>query len=128
MPYVEIVLCLALIQFQYFGFRVGGARMKYNCPAPATTGNEQFERELRVQMNTLEQLVVFVPGIVLFAYLVDARWATGLGVVYLVGRFVYARSYLRDPKTRSLGFGLSMLPNTVFVIGVLIAAIRNTLV
>ena len=46
-------------------------------PAPATTGNEMFERYFRVQMNTLEQLVVFIPSIFLFAHLVDARWAAG---------------------------------------------------
>ena len=67
MLYVEIVLALALLQFIFFGMAVGRARGLYKCPAPATTGNEMFERYFRVQMNTLEQLVVFVPAIVLFA-------------------------------------------------------------
>ena len=67
MNLVEVIVCLALIQFLRFGFAVGKAREKYGVKAPATTGNEMFERYFRVQMNTLEQLIVFIPSIVLFA-------------------------------------------------------------
>jgi glutathione S-transferase len=124
MPLVHIVLLLALLQFLFFGIAVGRARGKYQCPAPATTGNEMFERYFRVQMNTLEQLVMFVPALVIYAHLVDARWAAGLGAVYLVGRVIYFVTYVRDPKTRGLGFGLSMLPTMGLLIGALWAAIR----
>jgi uncharacterized MAPEG superfamily protein len=102
MTYVVIVIALALLQFMSFGAVVGWARDKYQVPAPATTGNEVFERYFRVQMNTLEQLVVFLPAIWLFAQQVSATWAAGLGVVYLIGRLVYFRSYTRDPKSRGL--------------------------
>jgi glutathione S-transferase len=127
MPYVEIVLALALLQFMYFGIEVARARTKYNCPAPATTGNEMFERYFRVQMNTLEQLIVLVPSIFLFAHLINAYWAAGLGAVYLVGRFLYFRGYVREPKSRGLGFGLSMLPNMALVIGTIVGAVRALL-
>jgi uncharacterized MAPEG superfamily protein len=127
MLYVEIVLALALLQFIFFGMAVGRARGLYKCPAPATTGNEMFERYFRVQMNTLEQLVVFVPAIVLFAHLVNPYWAAGLGAVYLAGRVVYFLSYIKDPKSRGLGFGLTMLPNMALVIGTLIGAVRGLL-
>ena len=127
MFYVEIVLALALLEFMYFGFAVGQARVRYQCPAPATTGNEIFERYFRVQMNTLEQLVVLIPAIFLFAYLIDARWAAGLGAVFIVGRFLYFRSYVSDPKKRGLGFGLTMLPNVVLVLGTLVGAVRGLL-
>jgi len=127
MLYVQIVLALALLQFIFFGMAVGRARGKYQCPAPATTGNEIFERYFRVQMNTLEQLVVFIPSIFLFAYLVDARWAAGLGVVYLIGRSLYFMAYVRDPKSRGLGFALSALPNMALVIGALVGAVIGVL-
>ena len=127
MLYVQIVLALALLQFIFFGMAVGRARGKYQCPAPATTGNEIFERYFRVQMNTLEQLVVFIPSIFLFAYLVDARWAAGLGVVYLIGRSLYFMAYVRDPKSRGLGFALSALPNLALVIGALVGAVIGVL-
>jgi len=125
MVYVQIVLALALLQFMAFGFAVGRARGVYNCPAPATTGNEMFERYFRVQMNTLEQLVVFIPAILLFAMRVDPRWAAGLGVVYLIGRILYFRGYVRDPKQRGLGFVLSAIPNMALVVGGLIGAMRD---
>ena len=125
MAYVQIVLALALLQFIYFGLAVGRARGIYKCPAPATTGNEMFERYFRVQMNTLEQLVVFIPAIFLFAMKVDPRWAAGLGAVYLVGRVLYFTSYVRDPAKRGPGFGLTFLPNLVLVVGGLIGAMRD---
>ena len=125
MAYVQIVLALALLQFIYFGLAVGRARGIYKCPAPATTGNEIFERYFRVQMNTLEQLVVFVPALLLFATKVDPRWAAGLGAVYLVGRVLYFTAYVRDPAKRGPGFGLTFLPNLVLVVGGLIGAMRD---
>jgi len=125
MAYVQIVLALALLQFMYFGIAVGRARGIYKCPAPATTGNEMFERYFRVQMNTLEQLVVFIPAIFLFAMKVDPRWAAGLGAVYLVGRVLYFTSYVRDPAKRGPGFGLTAIPNLALVVGGLIGAMRD---
>jgi len=125
MAYVQIVLALALLQFIYFGLAVGRARGIYKCPAPATTGNEIFERYFRVQMNTLEQLVVFVPALLLFATKVDPRWAAGLGAVYLVGRVLYFTAYVRDPAKRGPGFGLTAIPNLVLVVGGLIGAMRD---
>ncbi|MEY4763290.1 MAG: hypothetical protein RLZZ200_3147 [Pseudomonadota bacterium] len=125
MAYVLIVATLALLQFSWFGIAVGMARAKYNCPAPATSGNEIFERTFRVQMNTLEQLVVFLPAMFLFAHSVSANWAAGLGVVYLVGRMVYSVSYVRDPKTRGLGFVMTSLPSLAMVAGTLVATVRG---
>lgn len=127
MVYVEIVLILALLQFILFGIAVGRARGKYQCPAPATSGNEMFERYFRVHMNTLEQLVVLVPAIFLFAHLVDPRWAAGLGAVYLVGRTLYFFSYVRNPKSRTLGFVLTAVPNLVLVVGSLVGALSDVL-
>jgi len=62
MPLVQLVIGLAMVQFFFFLFAVGKARGTYKVPAPATTGNEVFERYFRVQMNTLELLVMFVPA------------------------------------------------------------------
>lgn len=124
MPYVYLVTVLALLQFIWFGWQVGRARVQYNVPAPAMTGHEIFERHFRVQMNTLEQLVLFVPTLWMFATLVSALWAAVAGVVYVVGRFVYAASYVRDPKTREVGFALTMLPMLAMLIGVVVWAVR----
>ncbi len=122
MAYVDIVTALALLQFIVFGFRVGGARGKYGIKAPATTGNEVFERYFRVQQNTLELLIAFIPGLYLFAHSYNPVWAAAIGLIYLIGREIYAASYVKDPAKRSAGFGLSSLPTLILVAGGLIGA------
>jgi glutathione S-transferase len=124
MAWVLIVIVLALLQFVFFGYAVGRARGRYGVKAPAVTGNEQFERYFRVQMNTLEQLVPFIAAIWLFAQFVDPRWAAALGGVYLIGRSLYFLSYVRNPASRTAGFALSMLPTLVMLAGVLWQALR----
>ena len=120
---VEIVIGVALLQLIYFSLRVGAAREKYGVSAPATTGNEIFERHYRVQMNTLELSVIFLPAMWLFANHISALWAAVLGAVYIVGRFVYERGYIAEPKKRGLGFGLSFLPIVILLLGGLGGAI-----
>jgi hypothetical protein len=122
MDLINLVLALALAQFIYFGVMVGRARGKYGVAAPATTGNEMFERYFRVQMNTLELLVAFVPGIYAFSQYYSQNTAALFGAVYLIGRGIFFVSYVKDPKSRSLGFGLSMMPILVFIIGTLYGA------
>jgi glutathione S-transferase len=127
MAWVLIVMVLALLQFIGFGFAVGRARAKHGVAAPATTGHPVFERTFRVQMNTLEQLVVFLPAVWLFAQFIDPRWAASLGAVYLAGRMIYFFSYVKDPKSRSLGFALTSLPILIMLAGVLYAAVKMLL-
>lgn len=124
---VEIVIALAALQLVYFSLRVGHARGKYNVPAPATTGNEMFERFYRVQMNTLEMIVVFIPAIWLFGEHISPLWATILGAVYLVGRFAYLFGYVAEPKKRGPGFGLSFLPTLILLLGGLGGAVVHAL-
>ncbi len=125
MTYVYIVTALALLQFIVFGFKVGSARGKYGVKAPAITGNEIFERCFRVQQNTLELLVVFIPGLYIFGRYAHPLWAAALGIVYLIGREIYAATYVKDPAKRSLGFALSLLPSMILVAGGLIGAVRQ---
>lgn len=122
MAYVDIVTALALLQFIFFAFRVGGARAKYGVKAPAVTGNEIFERHFRVQQNTLEQLIGFIPGLYLFSHYFNPLCAAALGVVYLIGRQVYSISYVKDPAKRGPGFGLTFFPTVILILGGLIGA------
>lgn len=120
---VHIVIALALIQFFVFGALVGRARVKYQVDAPAITGHPVFERYYRVHYNTMEQLVSFVPGMLLFGTYVSATGAAILGLVFIAGRFVYLRLYIADPKTRGAGFGISVLPIMILILGGLGGAI-----
>jgi len=124
MAYVLLVIVLALLQYFFFSIAVGRARGKYGVHAPAIAGNEIFERYFRVHMNTLEQLIMFIPAVWLFAQFVSPNWAAGLGGVYLVGRVVYFLSYVKDPKSRGLGFALTSVPSLVMLVGVLVEALR----
>jgi hypothetical protein len=127
MAYVDIVTALAVLQFIVFGFRVGAARGRYGVKATAITGNDIFERHFRVQQNTLEQLIAFLPGIYLFARYFNPLVAAALGVVYLVGRELYAFTYVKDPAKRDVGYGMTFLPMVILVAGGLIGAVRAIL-
>ncbi len=123
MALVHIVLALALLEFFFFALAVARARGTYKVAAPATTGNEVFERYFRAQMNTLEQLVVFGPSLMLFAWYVNARVAAALGLLFVIGRALYFTGYVRAAEGRHTGFLLSSVPNVALLIGGLIGAV-----
>lgn len=123
MAWITIVMMLALVEVAVFGALTGRARAKYGVQAPATTGNEIFERYYRVHYNTIEHLILFIPGILAFGYYVSERWAAIVGAVFLVGRIIYAASYIRAPESRGIGMLASLLPCWVLVLGGLIGAI-----
>ena len=125
MEFVVLVATLALLEYVYFGFQVGQARGRYNVPAPAVTGDPMFERYHRVHQNTLENLVIFLPGLWLFATYVSAPIAALLGVVFIVGRALYARRYVNDPPSRSLGVMMSFPVGLILLIGGAIGAFLN---
>jgi uncharacterized MAPEG superfamily protein len=125
MELVAIVTVLALLEYFFFALQVGKARGQYNVEAPATTGHPIFERKLRVQQNTLEQLVIFLPGLWLFATYVDPVIAAILGLVFIVGRALYSRAYVAEPGTRTLGFLLTLASEGILLIGALVSAVMR---
>jgi uncharacterized MAPEG superfamily protein len=114
---VAIVLALALIEYFVFGVLVGRARGQYGVEAPATTGHPVFERYHRVHQNTLEQLAIFVPALWMFGVYVSAPIAALLGLVFVVGRFVYLRGYVEDPKKRSTGTLITLVAQAILLVG-----------
>jgi len=106
---------------------VGKARGTYEVHAPAISGHPVFERYYRVHQNTLEMIVMFIPSIVLFSYLVRPDIAAAIGAVYLIGRVIYLRAYVADPAKRGLGFMVSMLPVLVLLLGSGVAAVISLL-
>lgn len=127
MAWIELVSVLALVQYMWFGIQVGGARGKYGIKAPAVAGHEVFERIYRVQMNTLEQLVVFLPVLWMAARYWNPVWMAAIGAVYLVGRMVYRTSYIKDPGSRTLGFALTIFPTTVLLLATLVGMVRTAM-
>lgn len=123
MTFVSIVALLALIEYLVIAIQTGRARVTYNVQAPATTGHPMFERWYRVQHNTIEQLVVFLPALFLFANYASTRLAGWLGLAFIVGRIIYARSYLADPAARGPGFMIGFIATAILVVGALLAAL-----
>lgn len=103
-----VVLLAVLLQFGTM-FAVGRARGKYGIKAPATSGHPAFERAYRVQMNTLEAVLLFLPTLWLAVHYGYAGWAGVAGLVWIVGRAWYALAYLGDAARRGGGFALGML-------------------
>ena len=123
MTYIHIVAILAIVQFCAFGILVGRARAKYGVKAPAISGSEGFERAFRVQMNTLEQLAGFLPALFIAAQYWRPEAVAAVGVVYLLGRIVYRRSYLNDPAKRQLGFLMTVVPTFILLGAGLVGAV-----
>lgn len=115
------VTLLALLVYFWTTVKTAHARLKYGVKAPATTGVPEFERWFRAQQNTLEQLVLFLPALWLFAVLVDDRWAGVAGAVWVVGRVLYALGYARAAEKRSAGFVIAMLATLSLLVGAIVA-------
>jgi glutathione S-transferase len=124
MLWIALVVLLALFEFMAFGFLVGGARARYKVAAPATSGHPAFERTFRVHYNTLEMLVVFIPAIWLFGTYLNPRWGALIGVVFVLGRALYAVGYIRAPEKRELGAMLSFAALAALLVGALFGVIR----
>jgi len=116
---VALVTLAALLVYVGFGVQVGRVRHRTGVAAPAMTGDPQLERALRVQYNTLEWLPVFLVSLWLFAIYWNDLVAAALGVVWIVGRIVYAVGYWRDPARRGPGFGLQALAALILLAGAL---------
>jgi glutathione S-transferase len=125
--WVNLVILLALLEYVGFGYLVGRARVKYGIKAPAMSGNEMFERYVRVHYNTIELLILLVPALWIAASYWNPAWMAAAGAVYLIGRILYLQGYVRDPKTRSIGFGLSMLPILFLVIAAFAGVVKSLL-
>lgn len=119
-----LITCLALIIYAWTIVVCGSARGKYGVKAPAVTGHPEFEKRFRIQQNTLEQLVIFLPSLWIFSATVSPVWGGALGLVFVVARLVYVVSYAGDPEKRGPGFGLGAIATLILLAGGLIGVIR----
>ena len=114
-----IVTLLALLSYVWMVMRVGGARRKSGIAAPAMSGDPMLERYLRVQGNTLEWLPIFLGSLWLFAHYWGDVTAAALGLVWIVGRVLYAVGYSAAAEKRELGFMVQMIATAVLLFGAL---------
>jgi uncharacterized MAPEG superfamily protein len=127
MELVAIVIGITLVEYLAFGILVGRARAKYNVPAPASSGNPVFERYWRVHQNTLEQLIIFIPAIMIYGTYGNPTVAAGVGLAFPVGRLLYLLGYVKDPAARGPGFLIGFLSTAFLLVAGIIAAVRVAL-
>lgn len=126
-PWPALVTVATLLMYLVITVNVGRARFKYKVPPPQMTGDPNFERVVRVHQNTLEQMIFFLPALWLFCFYVDPRWGAGLGVVWVIGRIVYAIGYYQAAEKRGPGFAIGSLSSMVLLVGALIGICREWL-
>ena len=122
--WTSLITVLSLIVYFATAINVGRARSKYEIKPPATTGNPDFERAFRIQQNTLEQLVFFLPLLWLFTLFVNPLWGAVIGGVWVLGRIIFAIGYSLAAEKRTIGFVLSMFASLSLLIGSLIGIIK----
>lgn len=123
MEYISLVVIIALIEYLFFQGMAGKARGQYQIKAPAIIGNENFERSLRVQQNTLEQLIIFIPVIYLAGFYANEIAAALLGSMFLIGRPLYYKSYINDPSKRGPGMLIGYIPTVLLALMALVGVI-----
>jgi glutathione S-transferase len=124
MDHATLIVLLALLQYVWFTARVGATRGKYNVNAPACEGDETWNRLFRIQQNTMEQLIIFVPATYAFALYLSELWVLLPGLAFIVARFLYSSEYASDPKTRTPGMAITLLSNVVLVLGALFGLMK----
>jgi glutathione S-transferase len=114
------VTLAALAVYLWTGVNVARARAKFKVKAPAMDGPLGFQSAMRVQANTLEQLPVLLAPLWMCAHFLGDAWAAAGGLLWCVGRIVYALGYYRDPAKREAGFVLGMVASGLLVAGTVI--------
>ena len=123
MEYVAIITGLSLLQAFIFAINVGQQRGKHNVNAPAVSGHHDFERAYRVHQNTLEQLIIFLPALWIFANYWQADIAAALGLIFVIGRQIYRVAYMKDPSKRGAGFLIGTLAILILLAGSMVGPI-----
>ncbi len=114
-----LVTCLAILLYAFTGFRVGNARAAFGIKAPAVSGNADFERVFRVQMNTLEWMPIFLPSLWLFAIYISDPIAAAIGLVWIAGRTLYMTGYSQAANQRGRGFQIQAVAASLLWLGTL---------
>jgi glutathione S-transferase len=112
-PWPSLVTILSLIVYFVLIINVGRARAKYKVMPPQMSGEPDFERVIRVQQNTLEQIVIFLPALWIFSEFISPIWGAGIGAIWIIGRILYAWGYYQAAEKRLIGFGISSMANLI---------------
>ncbi len=121
--FTALVTLLSISFYFFTSIQVSKARVAFGIKAPTISGNPDFERVFRVQMNTLEWMPIFLPSLWLFAYYINDALAAALGLVWIIGRVLYLTGYSQAAAKRGLGFGIQGVAALLLWLGALGAII-----
>jgi glutathione S-transferase len=121
--FTALVTCLAVLVYFFSSVQVSKARIKFGVKLPAISGNTDFERVFRAQMNTLEWMPIFLPSLWLFAIYIGDPFAAGLGLVWIAGRILYILGYAKATQKRGPGFLIQSIAATALWVGALGAVV-----
>jgi glutathione S-transferase len=121
--FTALVTCLAILFYFLTGIQVSRARVAFGIKVPAISGNPDFERVFRVQMNTLEWMPIFLPSLWLFAFYINDALAAAFGLAWIAGRLLYMTGYSQAAAKRGLGFGIQAAAAILLWLGALGAII-----
>ena len=113
----------AVAEYLFFTVQVGRARGRTELKAPAVSGDDEFERYFRVQQNTIEQLMIFVPSLIATGMFLSTVFAAVVGIVFIVGRAVYYVGYTQDPDKRGMGMVITFSSNVVLLLSGLVGVL-----
>ncbi len=108
-PLTALITLFIVLMLHWNAMRVGRARREYNIAAPAVSGHPVFETAYRIQMNTIEGVLTFLPTMWLTALLLQDALAAALGLSWVMARIWFALAYAREPEQRYRPLTVSML-------------------
>jgi glutathione S-transferase len=125
MPLTAWVTLAAITLYLWTSYMVALARGRYKVKAPSMEGPPEFLVRHRVQMNTLEQLPVLLAPLWTCAFALGDRWAAAGGLVWCVGRVLYALGYYRDPARRGTGFSIALVASLALMAGTAVGLVTR---
>ena len=104
--HTALITLLTMLVLSIAAIAVGRARGKFGIHAPATTGNADFERVFRAQMNSQEATLMFLPTLWLAAQYspFPPMVVAALGYLWVLGRLWYLLGYWQAAGKREGGF------------------------
>jgi glutathione S-transferase len=95
---------------------VARTRRSTGIQPPAMTGDPRLERALRVQGNTVEGFIVFLPALWLAALYFQGWVPPVIGLAWCLGRVLYAVGYAADANRRHIGFAICIFAVLILVV------------
>ena len=123
-PLTSLITLSLVVLGWWLSMRVFRARSDFADPVtntalfhyPEIYSDRNFMIAYRNQMNFLENLILFLPTMWIFAYSVSDGLAAVIGSGYVMGRVLYARNYPRD-YAHARGFQISLACLVFLLVG-----------